>query len=100
MLDLLGTGKGAGGVTITTGIPFLEDDNFCRTRCLCMDSGCLKFDPACQMYCLKVSANDGFKLITGLPLVEDENFCRSMCLCCDSGCRKFELKCQLYCLKL
>ena len=88
--QLQGAGKGALGVTIVKGIPFLEDDSFCRFRCLCYDGGCLKFAPIVQYYCFKFDG--GFKLVTGMPLTEDlDNFCRFRCLCYDGGCRNFEV---------
>jgi len=33
--------------------PLLEDENFCRTRCCCVDSGFRKLEPKCQLLCLK-----------------------------------------------
>eukprot|EP00808_Paulinella_micropora_P031724 g1733.t1 len=104
-IPLLGGGAGAGkggGLSITTGLPLMEDDNFCRSRCCCVDSGCRKLDMACQLLCLKGKfclGRPSITTTTGMPLLEDDNFLRVFCCFYDGGCRKFELACQLLCIK-
>lgn len=98
VLNLMGAGKGS-GFEIVTGIPMVDDDNFCRYRCMCIDSGCKKFEPQCQYGCFRCGKEKGFELVTGIPCQDDDNFCREECLCCEYGCVKMEMKFQYYCLK-
>ena len=66
--DSLGTlVKGGGFSTSTeTGTPSLVDDNCCRIRLCCLDAGCLAWDCACQLLCLKCNIPKSLGLTFGV----------------------------------
>jgi hypothetical protein len=74
-----------------------DDDNCCRSRFICVDSGCRKCRPACQLSCF--AYYNGFQVVKGCPLTENQNFCRYYCCFCDGGCTKLEWRIQTLCLR-
>ena len=66
-------------VSVVTGLPLMEDDNFCRWRCICLDG-----------YAVARKNRSPVILFYFLPC---------FVFAYGSGCRKLDLKCQLLCLK-
>jgi len=94
-------GSGKGGLSVVTGIPLQDKDNFCRSQVCCFQGGCLgafAVFPA-QFLFFKINTSKKLEIVTGIPLVDQENFCNVKCCCVEELCVPFEMACQIYCLR-